>query len=156
MFWSLSFQLLPDEEIIDDSTKRSHSGIKSAYSVFLTNKRAIFRFDGLGSSMTQSFFYEEILDVKLNKRLFVNYIQLRTKNRDFLLNTSEPDYWTNRILNIKKTLTKSSEAPTDITASSSENKKRELLDMLTILRKNSLLTDKELEEKVQLLDSMKF
>jgi len=28
--------------------------------------------------------------------------------------------------------------------------------MLTILRKNSLLTDSELEEKVHLLDSMKF
>jgi len=156
MFWSLSFHLLPDEEIIEDSTKRSYSGLRSAYSVFLTNKRAIFRFDGLGSSMTQSFFYGEILDIKPSKRLFVNYIRLRTKNRDFLLNTSDPDYWAKRVLNIKENTAESPETATSATSPSSGKKKKELLDMLTILRKNSLLTDKELEEKVQLLDSMKF
>ena len=47
MFWTLSFELLPQEEIIDDTDRRGGSGIKSVYSVFLTNMRVIFRFDGL-------------------------------------------------------------------------------------------------------------
>ncbi len=38
---------------------------------------------------------------------------------------------------------------------SPQSRKRELMDMLTILRKHSLLTDIELEEKVHLLDSLK-
>lgn len=70
MFWSLSFHLLPDEEIVDDSTRKKSSGIKPAYSVFLTNRRAIFRFDSLGSSLTQSFFYHEIVDIKPCRRPF--------------------------------------------------------------------------------------
>jgi hypothetical protein len=35
-------------------------------------------------------------------------------------------------------------------------RKRELLDMLTALRRHNPLSDAELEEKIQLLDSMKF
>gem|GEM_PF-6024576 len=45
MTWSLSFELLPGEEIREDSTRRDHDAIMAAYSVFLTNKRVIFRFD---------------------------------------------------------------------------------------------------------------
>jgi hypothetical protein len=56
MFWTLSFELLPGEKIIDDTDRRGSSGIRSVYSVFLTNMRTIFRFDGLGSSLSQSFF----------------------------------------------------------------------------------------------------
>ena len=67
MFWTLSFELLPEEKIIDDTTRKVSAGIKPAYSVFLTNKRAIFRFDGLGSSMAQSFFYQEIQEVSTSR-----------------------------------------------------------------------------------------
>ena len=156
MFWSLSFQLLPDENIIDDSTQRSNPAIKPAYSVFLTNKRAIFRFDGLGSTLTQSFFYDEITAVKSCKRLFIDYLEVKTKKKDFLLNTAEAEYWAGRILEYKKGLPVNENSPKSPVLCSTERKKRELLDMLTILRKNSLLSDTELEEKIHLLDSMKF
>ena|SRR3990172_1261693 len=153
MFWSLSFQLLPEEVVLEDSASRGQSGIKPAYSVFLTNKRAIFRFDGLGSSLTQSFFYHEMLDIRPSRRLFFTYLLVKTEKRDFLLNTSEPEYWMNKILEIKK---KTVHEPAQQPAASPERKKRELLDMLTVLRKNALLTDSELEEKIHQLDSMKF
>ncbi|MEW6109879.1 MAG: hypothetical protein AB1632_12040 [Nitrospirota bacterium] len=156
MFWSLSFQLLPDEVIIDDSTRENHSGLKPAYSVFLTNKRAVFRFDGLGSSLSQSFFYDEIMDVKPHKRLFINYMQLKTKRKEFLLNIPDADYWSNKILSTKENLKESPPAqPEQITSSPKAAGKKELLDMLTVLRKNSLLTDRELEEKIHMLDSIK-
>jgi hypothetical protein len=156
MFWSLSFQLMPDEEIVDDSTQKHSSGIKPAYSVFLTNKRAIFRFDGLGSSMTQSFFYNEILDIRLSKRLFFTYLSIKTSKRNFLLNTDDAAYWAARILETKKNVSKFSGISKPPTISTSERRKKELLSMLTVLRKNSLLTDTELEEKIHLLDSMIF
>ncbi len=102
MFWTLSFEMLPGEEIIDDTTRKSHSGIKPAYSVFLTNKRAIFRFDGLGSSLSQSLFYNEIQDVATTKRLFFTYLEVKTKKRNLLFHVSDAPYWLKRILEIKK------------------------------------------------------
>ncbi len=155
MFWSFSFQLLPDEKVIDDSTRRPSSGIKASYSVFLTDKRAIFRFDGLGSSLTQSFFYHEINDVKLSKRIFISYLELKTAKRDFLLNVSDAGYWADKIQELKKAAAYA-EAPIPQTLQvSAERKKRELIDMLTVLRKHSLLTSEEFEEKIHRLDSMK-
>ncbi len=156
MFWSFSFQMLPDEEIIEDSTQKQLAGLKPAYSVFLTNKRAIFRFDGFGSSLTQSFFYNEIIDVKPCKRLFVDYLHVKTKKKDFFLNTANADYWSNKILSIKGNLKESPEDSRQMRPVSPEREKRELLDMITALRNNSLLSDKEFEEKIHLLDSMKF
>ncbi len=156
MFWSLSFQLLPDETVLDDSSRRATSAIKPAYSVFLTNRRAIFRFDGLGSSMTQSFFYGEIRDIRPSKRLFVSYLLVKTDKKEFLLNAADAEYWSEKILEIKQGMSESGDGPSSPRPLSPERKKRELLDMLTLLRKNDLLTDAELEEKVHLLDSMKF
>lgn len=156
MVWSLSFNLMPGEEIIDDSTKKQRSGIKPVYSVFLTNKRAIFRFDGLGSSMTQSFFYDEIMDIKQYQRLFVDYIKVKTAKQEYLLNTSDADYWANKIMGLKESLKESSGVPINSKSSSPVQKKRELYDMLTALRNNSLMNDKEFEEKINLLNSMKF
>ncbi|OGW23882.1 MAG: hypothetical protein A2X59_11825 [Nitrospirae bacterium GWC2_42_7] len=154
MSWGFSFQLFPGENIIEDSTNKSHSGVKPAYSVFLTNKRVIFRFDGLGSSLTQSFFYNEVLDVKPVKRVFVNYLHVKTSKKEFFINTSDTDYWSGKILDIKEKI-KELPSPEGKTAeSSTERGKRELLDMLTILRKNSLLTDNEFDEKVHALDKM--
>jgi hypothetical protein len=155
MFWTLSFEMLPDEEIIDDTTRKGHSGIKPAYSVFLTNKRAIFRFDGLGSSLSQSFYYHEIQNVTPTKRLFFTYLELKAKKRNFLLHIDDAPYWAKKILEIKGQAA-TPEVNRLGTIPSPESRKRELMDMLTILRKNSLLSDTELEEKVQLLDSMKF
>ncbi len=155
MFWSLTFQLLPDEIVVDDSSQRPQTGIKPAYSVFITNRRVIFRFDGLGSSMSQSFFFDEILDVKPARRLFFSYLQVTTGQRQFLLNTTDVDYWTSRILEIKKSRPAEGQ-PIGPRQVSPERKKRELLDMLTVLRKHSLLTDEELEEKIHALDAMKF
>jgi len=155
MFWTLSFELLPDEEIIDDTTRKSQSGINPAYSVFLTNKRAIFRFDGLGSSLSQSFYYSEIQDVAISKRLFFTYLEVKTKKKNFLLHISDAPYWAKRILELKNQPPASEESRLG-TKPSPESRKEELMDMLTILRKHSLLTDSELEEKVQILDSMKF
>jgi len=155
MFWTLSFEIMPGEEIIDDTTRKSHSGIKPAYSVFLTNKRAIFRFDGLGSSLSQSFFYNEIQDVATTKRLFFTYLELKTKKKDFLFHIADADYWSKKIIEIMKQIPASNENRFG-SKPSPVSRKRELVDMLTTLRKNSLLTDSELEEKVHLLDSMKF
>jgi len=155
MTWGFSFQLLPDEEVIEDSVRHGLPKIKSSYSVFLTNKRLIFRFDGLGSSLTQSFFYHEIVDAKPRTRLFVNYIQVTTSNKDYFLNVPDPEYWSKKTLDVKESL-KGLPEVSKTKAAVPGNNKRELLDMLTTLRKNLLLTDGEFEEKVRLLDSLKF
>ena len=154
MFWTLSFELLPQEEIIDDTDRRGGSGIKSVYSVFLTNLRAIFRFDGLGSSLSQSFFYDEIANASTSRRLFITYLEIKAKNRKFLFQVSDADYWAKKILETKKTAPVSGEKR--LTGKpSAVARKRELLDMLTALRRHDLLSDAELEEKIHLLDSMK-
>ena len=154
MFWTLSYELLPGEEIIDDTTKKSHTGLKPAYSVFLTNKRALFRFDGLGSSLTQSFFYHEIQEAATSKRLFFTYLDIKTEKKTFLFHIADAPYWAKKILEIKNQTPFSDENRLHAKPSP-ERRKRELMDMLIILRKHSLLNDSELEEKVQLLDSMK-
>lgn len=156
MFWSLSFQLLPDEQVIEDSVTRPQPAIQASYSVFLTNKRVIFRFDTLGSTLTQSFFYQEITAVTPVKRLFITYLNLKTEKRNVVLNISEVEYWAGRIRERIK-VTAGAEinraTPPQVPP---ERKKRELLDMLTVLHKNSLISNEELEEKIHRLDSMKF
>lgn len=155
MSWGFSFQLLPEEVVIEDSVKGSRPGLKPVYSVFLTNRRVIFRFDGLGSSLTQSFFYDEVLDVKTCKRFFVSYLDVKTAKKNFLLNTGDADYWSKKILEMKNNLAGLS-APKEPTVSPSAGKiKGELSDMLMALRRYSLLTEKELEDKLRMLDSMK-
>lgn len=156
MFWSLSFHLLPDEDIIEDSTKRPGSGIRAAYSVFLTNKRAIFRFDGFGSSLTQSFFYHEIVSVRICRRLFVTYLEVGTVRKSSLLNIDNAEYWEGRIQEFMKGLPSEETAQKVASPISPEKKKKELLDMLTALKKNDLITDREFEDKINALDSMKF
>ncbi|MHB8883297.1 MAG: hypothetical protein ACYC69_17535 [Thermodesulfovibrionales bacterium] len=154
MFWSFSFQLMPDEKVIEDSTQRPQTGIKASYSVFLSDKRAIFRFDGLGSSLTQSFYYHEIREVRPIKRLFITYLDLRTDKRNILLNIADAEYWAGRIREMKGAAA-GEQTAVQPAALSSERKKRELLDMLTILHKQSLLTDEELDKKIHQLDSLK-
>ena len=155
MSWSLSFQLLPEEKVLDDSAGRPGSGVKASYSVFLTNRRAIFRFDSLGSSLTQSFFYHEIKSVTTSKRILIPYLHLKTEKKDCLLNVSEAEYWASRI---KEMINASAEAEATAQVpyqTSPERRKKELVDMLTALQKNSLLTKEELEEKIRQIDSIK-
>lgn len=156
MFWSLSFQLLPDEEVIEDSIRRPQPAIQASYSVFLTNKRVIFRFDTLGSSLTQSFFYQEITSATPVKRLFITYLDLKTQKRNVVLNISEVEYWTGRIREMKKLSAEAEASQAKPPQVSPERRKRELLDMLTVLHRNSLLSKAELEEKIHLLDSINF
>lgn len=154
MVWSFSFQMMPGESI-DDSARRKYSGIKPAYSVYLTNKRAIFHFDALGSFLSQSFFFDEILDIKVVKRLFIDYLCVKTKKNEHFFQVSEADYWQEKILSAKESSIRLSEGTEPARSLPTGREKRELLDMLLMLRKNSLLTDEELENKIRILDSMK-
>jgi len=151
MFWSLSFHLMPDEYIVEDSTSRSLAVLKETYSVFLTNKRVIFRFDGIGSLMSQSFIYREIDQVQPLKRLMVNYLCVHTSAKQYFLHTPEPAYWADRILKMKKSVAQAPEV-TRPAEPVSRTKKQDLSDMLMTLRKNNLLTDAELAEKKKLLE----
>ena len=151
MFWSLSFHLMPDEYIVEDSTSRSLAVLKETYSVFLTNKRVIFRFDGIGSLMSQSFIYREIDQVQPLKRLMVNYLCVHTSTKQYFLHTPEPAYWADRILKMKKSVAQAPEV-TRPAEPVSRTKKQDLSDMLMTLRKNNLLTDAELAEKKKLLE----
>lgn len=156
MSWSFSFELFPGEEIIEDSTKRETDVIKSTYSVFLTNKRVIFRFDGMGSYLSNAFFYNDVLDTKITKRLFVNYLILKTKRKDHLFNIPDPDYWSRQIHSARDRFGDARAEAKGVETASPEKKKKTFLDMLIVLHKNNLLTEKEFEEKVNLLDTANF
>lgn len=151
MFWSLSFHLMPDETVMEDSTSRSLAVLKSTYSIFLTNKRVIFRFDGVGSKLAQSFLYREIDNVKLAKRLMINYLCVQTAGRQYFLHTPEPAYWAERILKMKKSVSQAPEVSRP-SGPAGRTKKQDLIEMLTALRKSNLLTDTELAEKIKLLE----
>jgi hypothetical protein len=151
MFWSLSFHLMPDETILEESTGRSLAVLKSTYSVFLTNKRVIFRFDGVGSTLAQSFLYREIDRVQPLKRLMINYLCVQTSTKQYFLHTPEPAYWAERILKMKKRVSQAPEASRPAEPVS-RTKKQDLTDMLVTLRKYNLLTDDELAEKRKLLE----
>jgi len=156
MFWTLSFQLMPDEIIIEDSTKQTAGGLKSTYSVFISNKRVMFRFDGIGSSMVQSFLYHEITDVKSVKRLLINYLCLRTPTSQYFLHTPNPDYWSAKIIDIKK----NPHALVDRTVLTAEQfakkKRQELSDMLFTLQTYNLLSANEVERKKKILETIHF
>jgi len=155
MAWNLSLQLLEKEEILEDSTGKKTSGIKAAYSVFLTNRRALFRFDGLGSSLTQSFIYLDILDAKPCKRLLVNYLIVKTREKDYFINIPEAEYWAARIKEMKEKAIQNEEERA-IRSMGHKRKKRELTDMLMVLRKHSIINDQELEEKIKLVEAGDF
>lgn len=155
MFWSLSFQLMPDETLIEDSTKRPVSGLKPTYSVFLTTKRIIFRFDGVGSSMAQSFMYHEITDVRPAKRLLINYLAVTAGAKQYYIHVPEPDYWTAKITAVKLSMGAASPvAPTRPQAAAPDRKKQELLGMLQTLHASKLLNAQEFDAKKSMLDRM--
>ncbi|MGE5892605.1 MAG: PH domain-containing protein [bacterium] len=151
MIWSFSNQLLPDEQVIEKPDAKSSMGIRSTYSALLTNKRVLFRFEALGSNLTQSFFYDEIEDVQPSKRLFVNYLQVKTQKKEYFINTSDTEYLADKIKSMKEQL-----KSTCSRDKQNENERCILLDMLDILRKNGILTDEEYEEKVYLVNGKDF
>ncbi len=153
MSWSFSFELLPGEEIIEDSTKRDTDVIKSAYSIFLTNKRVICRFDGMGSYLSNAFFYEDVIDARTTRRLFVPYLILKTRRKEQLFNIPEPEYWARKIVETREQF---GAAPADMPAAGMppEKKKKMLLDMLTVLLRNKVLTEDEFGEKVDVVERL--
>jgi hypothetical protein len=154
MFWSLSLQLMPDESVLEDSTKRESGGLRPAYSVFLTNKRAIFRFDGLGSTMTQSFLYHEITEARPLQRMFITYLDLRTSSKEYFLHIPEPGYWAPKILEYKNI---TSAAAAGVQATSSpivRRKKQDLIDMLDSLKRHTILTQEEFDQKKKLVEAL--
>jgi hypothetical protein len=142
---------MPDETILEDSTSRSLAILKSTYSIFLTNKRVIFRFNGMGSSLSQSFLYREIEKVQPSKRLMINYLCVQTSAKQYFLHTPEPAYWTERILKMKKSASQVPEVSRPAEPAG-RTKKQDLVEMLTTLRKYNLLTDEELAGKIKLLE----
>lgn len=153
MFWSLSLHLMPDETILDDSSKQAVSVLKPTYSVFLSNKRVLFRFDGLGSSMTQSFLFSEIIDVRECKRMLVNYLELRTARKDHYLHIPQPAFWAARIIGqIRAAPGDAGDRPA--LERPALRKRQELRDMLDSLRKHNLLTKEEFDRKSRLVDDL--
>jgi hypothetical protein len=107
MSCSFSFKLLPGEQIIEDSSKDQGALIKPVCSVLLTNKRVIFRFDGLGGLLKKSLSYDEIRNAKSVKRIGINYLQIETNGREHLFNTADPEIWSKRIMAVKENQTSS-------------------------------------------------
>lgn len=155
MAWSFSFELLPGEEIIEDSTKRTREVIKPAYTVFLTNKRIIFRFEGMGSYLSNAFFLADVLEAGQIKRLFINYLILKTRRKEYLFNIPETEYWIRRLYEEKERHAVAVSEMREPDSLNPEKNKRMLLDMLTVLHKNRVLSEQEFDEKVHLLDTIK-
>lgn len=160
MSWSISLKLMPGEEIIDDSSRHKSSVIKPAYSVFLTNKRAIFRFDSLGSSLSQAFTYEEIAVAIPKTRLLIDYLFISTPRKDLFINTSNAGYWAERIMEIKKSLQKGRPSKGQEGGKAAESHKPaktaakspdELEEMLRALKEHELLSAGEYDDKLQRL-----
>jgi hypothetical protein len=104
MSWSFSFQLLPGERIVEDSSKDQDMLIRPVYSVLLTTERVIFRFDGLGSLLKKSLRYDEIRDARPIRRLGINYLLVETDGREQFFNTADPEIWSKKIMAMKEEL----------------------------------------------------
>lgn len=109
MGWGLSFRLRPDEEIYDTSMESEKGVIKPVYSVILTNQRVLFSFNPmsssiLGSSLWNSFEYNEISEIEVVSRIFIKYLKLTAKNRQYHMKVNDPDYWAEKIRNYREYL----------------------------------------------------
>jgi len=107
MGWGISFRLRPGEEIFDSSMGSEKAVLRPVYSVMLTNQRVLFSFNPmsssiLGSSLWNSFEYNEISNVEVVSRIFIKYLKLTTRTREYYLNVNDPDYWVERIKNYKE------------------------------------------------------
>ncbi len=101
MSWSLSFKLLPGEEVVEDSSKDQSALIKPVYSIILTNQRVIFRFDGLGSLLKKSFSYDKVRDAKAVSRFKISYLLIESDEGEHLFNVSDPELWSKKILSAR-------------------------------------------------------
>jgi len=145
---------MPDESVLEDSTKRDGRGVKPSYSVFLTNKRVIFRFDGLGSTMAQSFFYPEITAAEPSQRMFITYLRLQTSSKEYFLHIPEPDYWAPKIFEYKNIALSSTPVMPPLSNPNVRRKKQDLIDMLNSLKQHGILTADEYEQKKKLVDAL--
>ena len=84
-----------------------------------------------------------------------NYLILKTKRKEYLFNVSESEYWIRRIKEEKETYAGLVSDMREVETVPPEKKKRMLLDMLTVLHKNNILSEKEFEDKVRLLETLK-
>ena len=101
MSWAFSFGLYPGEEIIEDSSKKQSSTIKPVYSVLITNRRVVLRFDGLGSLLKKTFFYNQIQDAKSVRRFNISYLFMKASGREYFFNISDPEFWSRKIINTR-------------------------------------------------------
>ncbi len=154
MFWSLSLQLMPGETILEDSTGKHVEGLKPSYSVFLTNKRAVFRLDGFGSRMAQSFLYDEVAQAQPVRRMFITYLRLTTRSKEYFLHIPAPEYWAARLREAAKQAASADEASAAAGAMS-RKQQEDLHRMLDALRQHGILTDAEYSQKVKLLNERK-
>ena len=153
MFWTFSFQLMSGEEIVEDARPSPKGLVKSAYAVFLTNKRVVLRFQSLGSNLTQSFLFEEIEDAYPQKRVFVTYLALKTYKRTYYFHVGDVEYWAGRIVEFRGQVEGPADSMPGSTQPMESRQDQELLAMLTKLRESGLLTEEEFEAKRQLLET---
>ena len=154
MAWSFSFHLLPGERVVEDSAATCSDVVRPAYSIFLTDRRVIFRFDGLGSQLCSGYFYDEILDVRTVRRLLVHYLRIKTRTKESFYHISDPDEWSRKVLAKKDEIIRTAAQPKD-EAVAGKLQKRALLDMLVVLHRNGILSDSEFEAKVKFLEDVK-
>ncbi|UCG78574.1 MAG: hypothetical protein JSV21_01700 [Nitrospirota bacterium] len=150
MYWALSIKLVPGETVIEDSRDGNWAAYKPLYSVLLTDKRVILRFDSLGSSLSQSFFFNEIEEARSQKRLFINYLDIKARNKSHLFNVQRADYWAEKIMTLRDNGT----ASKNIEIDPGSGKKRALLHMLSALKDSSVITDEEFQEKIKKIEEI--
>jgi hypothetical protein len=152
MNWSLSFNTLPNETIIEDSTKTDPAVLGQTYTVFLTTERVLFRLNAVGSSMTQSFTYQEIEDARVATRLLISYLCIKTKEKEFYIHAPDPGHWAARILETRKN--RAAEPVVTPAQNTGARKLKELNEMLLTLQRYNLLTTPEVDQKKKLLEKL--
>lgn len=143
---SLTFHLETGEEVLEQDKILEEGGVvkfASLFSVMLTNKRVIFRYSGIATGYSLYFTYEEIQEVTITRRLFVDYILVKTKDGgEYVVNAGNPKHWAARIMESREQF-----------SSAEEKAVEELTLMLETLWKNGLLTPEEMQEKKERLMS---
>jgi|GEM_PF-4797791 len=146
MRWNISTKFEPGEEIVEEQSEKRL--IKAVYTPILTNRRALFRFNSLSTSLVQSFRYEEIASAQMAVRLMVKYLKLNSKGKDYFLNVPDPDSLGARLMELKGIY---AEKPGEKPAAVKKYSLGELLAMLEALREYGLLTAEEFSEKRKLI-----
>lgn len=151
MAWGLSTCLAEDERILDNSIPDFRPGLGPLYTVCLTQKRVLFRFNPLRSGLCKAFMLADIDKAFVARRFFVNYVGVEAENKTHYFRTSEPEYWAVRINELSCGSghhARSGEADSSI---EEKGRRSALLRIFYGLRKKSVITEPELREKVQRL-----